>query len=122
MNLVADEDVAGPIVQRLRQDGHQVTYLAEIAPSTPDSEVLALSAAAGTLLITADKDFGELVYRLREQSSGVLLLRLHPLSIAMRASLVSSAIRQHGAELRDCFSVLSPSILRVRPRRSMNPA
>ena len=40
MNLVADEGIDRPVVERLRQDGHQVVYVAELSPSIPDEEVL----------------------------------------------------------------------------------
>ena len=60
MNLVADEGVDRPVVERLRQDGHDVVYVAEQSPSTPDEEVLQQANARSAVLVTADKDFGEL--------------------------------------------------------------
>ncbi len=63
MNLVADEGVDRPVVERLRQDGHDVVYVAGLSPSVPDDEVLQPANARSAVLLTADKDFGE-------QSSG----------------------------------------------------
>ena len=40
MNLLADESVDQPIVQRLRQEGHGVVYVAELSPGITDEEVL----------------------------------------------------------------------------------
>jgi hypothetical protein len=40
VNLAADEGVDRPVVERLRQDGHDVVYVAELSPSLPDDEVL----------------------------------------------------------------------------------
>src|SRR5207247_1519532 len=48
---------------------------------------------------TADKDFGELVFRQRQASTGVLLVRLWGLTPATKASVVSDAIQEHGREL-----------------------
>lgn len=62
MNLVADESVDGPIVVRLRQDGHTVDYIAELASGMVDERVLSRARERDALLITADKDFGELVF------------------------------------------------------------
>jgi len=62
MNLVADESVDGPIVERLRQDGHAVFYIAELDPGIDDDAVLDEANRSGALLITSDKDFGELVF------------------------------------------------------------
>ena len=57
MNLVADEGVDRPVVERLRQDGHDVVYVAELSPSIPDEEVLQQTNARRAVLVTADKDF-----------------------------------------------------------------
>ena len=75
MRIVADESVDGRIVDRLRLAGHDVLSIAESAPGTPDDEVLAAADMAGILLLTADKDFGELVYRRQMAHCGVVLLR-----------------------------------------------
>jgi hypothetical protein len=42
MNIVADESIDRPIVLELRQDGHDVVYIAELSPSISDDQVLEL--------------------------------------------------------------------------------
>ena len=76
MNLVVDESIDRPIVDLLRQDGHTVLYVAELSPSIDDDAFLRRANERGALLITSDKDFGELVFRLRRIHTGVVLLRL----------------------------------------------
>ncbi len=61
MNFLADENVDSPVVQRLRDDGHEVLYVAEMDPGVSDEEVLAAANDKNALLLKADKDFGELV-------------------------------------------------------------
>jgi predicted nuclease of predicted toxin-antitoxin system len=63
VNVVADEGVDGPVVQRLRDDGHDVIYVAELSPGVTDDDVLRHANDRDALLLTADKDFGELVVR-----------------------------------------------------------
>lgn len=58
MNCLADESVDRQIVERLRQDGHQVWYVAEMEPGISDEHVLDLANRRKCLLLTADKDFG----------------------------------------------------------------
>ena len=65
MNFLADESVDRPIVDSLRQRGHDVLYVAEMEPGISDDAVLDLANQEGALLLTADKDFGELVFRQR---------------------------------------------------------
>jgi hypothetical protein len=63
MKVVADECVDEEIVQRLRKDEHEVSYVAEQSPGILDEDVLILVDNDNTLLLTADKDFGELIFR-----------------------------------------------------------
>jgi predicted nuclease of predicted toxin-antitoxin system len=116
MNLVADEGVDRQIVERLRADGHVVVYIAELAPSIGDDEVLEQANERQALLVTIDKDFGELVFRLNRVAAGVILIRLEGLMPASKAGMVAQAIREHERELLGAFSVISPGMVRIRPR------
>ncbi len=88
MNFVADESVDFSVVRRLRQDGHSVAYVPELRPGMTDDEVLDLANREAAILLTADKDFGELVYRQRMYAHGIVLIRLAGLSPAQKATLV----------------------------------
>ena len=63
-------------------------YVAEISPSIQDDEVLSDADRRQALLITADKDFGELVYRQHRIDAGVILLRLSGLPPPTKANFV----------------------------------
>lgn len=116
MNLLADEGVEAPIVARLRQDGHEVVYVAELEPGISDDLVLGRANELGALLLTADKDFGELIFRLRRIHAGVILMRLAGLSLDAKADLVAAAIQARGAQFKAAFTVISPGVIRLRPR------
>src|SRR4051794_35858468 len=108
MNLLADEGVEREVVDRLRADGHSVVYVAELAPGVSDEQVLDEANVSGALLITADKDFGELVYRLGRMHAGVILARLAGLSPTAKAEVVSQLMRDHSGELPAAFCVVAP--------------
>ena len=76
MNILADESVDQPIVNRLREDGHTVLYVAEMDPGISDEVVLQEANNREFLLLTADKDFGELVFRQHRLAPGVILYGL----------------------------------------------
>jgi predicted nuclease of predicted toxin-antitoxin system len=114
LNIVADESVDRQIVDRLRADGHSVQFVAELDPGVDDQAVLLKSREANAVLLTADKDFGELVFRQGLTQSGVVLIRLAGIAPERKADLVSGAFAQHSQELHRGFSVLSPSALRIR--------
>lgn len=62
MNFVADESVDRQVVERLRDDGHSVWYIAEMAPSISDDEVLQIANNGSAPLITSDKNFGNISF------------------------------------------------------------
>jgi predicted nuclease of predicted toxin-antitoxin system len=77
MNLLADEGVDGPVVEQLRQDGHEVLYVAEMEPGLADEEILQIANEQRSLRVTTDKDFGEMVFQPNLLSTGgVMLIRL----------------------------------------------
>ncbi len=114
MNFVADEGVDRQVVARLREDGHSVWYVAEMQPGSSDDTVLELSDREAAVLLTADKDFGELVFRQHRVAFGVILLRLSGLSPARKAEVVALTVSQRGTELVRAFSVITPGSIRVR--------
>jgi len=65
VNFLADENVDRQIVERLRQDGYSVLFVAEMDPGIADEIVLHTANLTAAVLLTADKDFGDIVYRQR---------------------------------------------------------
>ena len=102
------------MVHLLRQDGHRVTYVAEMKPGISDDEVLESANREQALLLTADRDFGELVFRQGRVHSGVILVRLSGLSIQAKANMVSTAIAEHAEEYPGSFAVITPGAVRLR--------
>lgn len=114
MKFLADEGVDKQIVDRLRQDGHTVWYVAEMEPGISDDEVLTIANQENAILLTADKDFGELIFRQRRISAGVTLLRLAGLSQESKSEAVASVIKDHADELQQAFAVITPGMVRIR--------
>ena len=115
MNILADEGVDRQVVTLLRDVGHDVRYVAEMDPGVMDESVLDLANLESRTLLTADKDFGELVFRQGRIASGVILVRLAGLPAENKARIVTSAIGEHAAELApDAFAVVTPGAVRIR--------
>jgi len=114
MNFLADESIDKQIVDHLRQEGHQVWYVAEMEPGISDDAVLDLSNQKKTLLLTGDKDFGELVFRQGRATSGIVLIRLAGLSQTRKAEIVSSAISKHAKQIPEAFTVITSKSIRIR--------
>lgn len=114
MRFVADESVDAPIVQKLRESGYDVFSIAEQLPGIDDEKVLGIAYEKKCLLITQDKDFGELIYRLGKAHEGVVLLRLAGLNPYQKANLNLMAISQYKHELPGAFTVVYKDFVKIR--------
>ncbi|MBN3927905.1 DUF5615 family PIN-like protein [Nostoc sp. NMS4] len=114
MKFLGDENLDWQIVERLRLDGHEALYVVEMQPGIPDDEVLNLANNESAILLTSDKDFGELVFRLCRIAAGVVLIRLFGLSSNDRAEIIANAINEHADELLGAFTVISSKSIRIR--------
>lgn len=117
MRLLADENIERGMVKTLRSKGHDIKAISEISPRASDEEVLAIARKERRLLLTRDKDFGDMVHRQFKLSSGVLLIRFSGLNLKSQERLLLAVLKQYGDKLNHHFSTLSESGLRNRPMR-----
>lgn len=75
MKFLADENIEKPVVDHLRQEGFDVCYISEETRSLDDDRILAWANQEDRILLTNDKDFGELVFRQKRVRTGIMLLR-----------------------------------------------
>jgi predicted nuclease of predicted toxin-antitoxin system len=118
LKFVADESVDYQIVSLLREDGHEVVYIAETQSGALDDAVLTQANLQKAVLLTSDKDFGDLVFRQHLISSGIVLLRIAGLPQERKAAIVAEAISKHGPAMPGGFTVLTSTTIRIRPKDS----
>jgi predicted nuclease of predicted toxin-antitoxin system len=104
LTFLADESVDKQIVDRLRAAGHHIYSIAETTPGIADSQVLELSNEAAAVLLTADKDFGEMIFRQQLTHVGIVLIRLAGLAPEEKAELASVTINGRLEELQWNFA------------------
>jgi predicted nuclease of predicted toxin-antitoxin system len=93
MRILANENFPGDAVAKLRQSGHDVAWVRTDAPGMSDQEVLKRAEDEDRVLITFDKDFGELAFRARlPASSGIVLFRVLAPSSAHVARVAVAAL------------------------------
>ncbi len=81
MKFITDENLGVRIPRFLKSLGFDIISVTEVALSHPDTDVLALANKENRILLTTDKDFGELVFKEKLIHSGVILLRLKDESV-----------------------------------------
>jgi len=115
MRILANENVPGPVVGTLRERGHDVLSVREGMRGASDRAVLGRAQAEGRLIVTLDKDFGELVFgRGREASCGVVLFRSRLRSPEFLSQFVLNALARP-IQWEGNFSVAEAGRIRVAP-------
>jgi predicted nuclease of predicted toxin-antitoxin system len=115
MRLLADENFPLPSIARLRAAGFDVAAVAEEARGATDLDVIRRARDEERILITFDRDFGELIYLKGESPPpGVIYFRLIPDHPEEPADLLVEAIRTAGLEPVGKFSVLRRDHVRQR--------
>ena len=101
-------------MEALYREGHDVTYILEMRPGASDAEVLQQARKEDRILLTEDKDFGELVYRLRRPAPGLILLRLVLKERALKAPRLYTLLKRESERLEGAFAVLDADKARIR--------
>jgi predicted nuclease of predicted toxin-antitoxin system len=117
VRFLADENVEQPLVSWLRESGHDVICVGDMAPGATDDEVLDLADRDRRVLLTNDKDFGEIAHRRGRPAAGVVLLRLKTQDGSKKASHLARALPLLGERLEGRFAVVNEESVRLRPLR-----
>ena len=117
MQFVADENVDPRIIARLRLDGHYIYSIYESNRGLKNGEVLALANQRQAVLITEDKDFGEMLQREGCAAVGVVLVRLPDKTVPLeqKVEMVARTIDQCGLRLQGSLTIIKPEGVRSRP-------
>ena len=115
MRLLANENFPGLAITALRSHGHDVVWIREDSPGISDYDVLSRATAEGRILMTFDKDFGELVFRLGLNApSGVILFRIPPDSPSFVAQTAVTVL-ENRTDWAGHFSVIDENRVRMTP-------
>ena len=113
MHLLANENFPADAISALRQQGHDVVWVHTEAPGSSDEQVLARAQAEDRVLLTFDKDFGELAFRaMLPASSGIILFRISAPSAAHIAQ-VAVAVLEGRTDWAGHFSVVEDNRIRM---------
>lgn len=112
--FLVDVSSGRKLYQALLENNYDVEFIDNILPRASDLDVLNYAEKENKILITNDKDFGELVFRLKMPSSGVILLRLRKNIPINRIKYTLYILRNFSDELKSNFVVVTEGKIRVR--------
>jgi predicted nuclease of predicted toxin-antitoxin system len=115
VKLLVDECCDPRLVAALRQAGHDVRYVLESDAGASDEHLAALSIEQDRILITEDKDFGELIVRHGKPLPGVILIRIVPENRRLKPARVLALLARQGKRLSGNYAVVDETSVRLRP-------
>jgi predicted nuclease of predicted toxin-antitoxin system len=117
MKFLVDASVEFRLVPLLEALGHDVKSIRrDYSPSLPDPEVLAAASDEQRVLLTNDRDFGDLVFRHQRPHSGVIYFRLGPGTATLKMQVLERLLLRHPESYFRQFLIVSPRGVRVRHR------
>jgi len=114
MKFIVDENIGFSVVYFLRQKGFDVSFVAQDSPGISDKQILKKAFKQKRILITADKDFGDLVFYSRESHKGVILLRLKNQASRAKINALGKLLKYHQKKIAKNFMVVSENKVRIR--------
>ena len=116
MKLLADESFPAPVIAALRQRGDDVRSVAETMAGASDRRVLAAAVEEERLLLTLDRDYGDLIFHHREAApGGVILFRLNGARPSSDNQRMIDVLKQPAEMWTGRFTTVTDTLVRSRP-------
>ena len=114
LKFLVDESSGKKLADALKNNGYDSVYVGDFLLGANDEKILEASNKEKRIVITNDKDFGELIFRHKNLSSGIILLRLKNNIPVVRISTVFMLIKKFGINLKRKFIVASEDKIRIK--------
>ena len=112
MRFVVDECTGPKVADWLRKEGHEVFSIFDKARGLADSDVLEKALTENWIVITNDKDFGEMVFRENRRHHGIIFMRLADERSASKIKVLRQLLDNHSAKLPEQFVTVTETKVR----------
>ena len=113
MKFLVDECAGRHIGQWLHSQGYDTIAISETTPGLPDDAVLLKAFTEDRILITADKDFGEMIFRNKHQHRGIILIRLEQEDLTTKIAAIGTLLNLYSHDLYGNFTVVTEKSIRI---------
>ncbi len=114
LKFLIDVGVGEKVEKWLSTQGYDTKSIRDLDPRMPDEEILKLATQEKRMVITMDKDFGELVYNANQPHSGVLILRIEDYNSTQKVYVIRKILQQYQTDIKGKFCVFKDDKLRIR--------
>lgn len=111
VRFLIDESTGKKLGYLLIDAEHNVAFVSDWKPGAPDSEVIKKAYEDNRVIITDDKDFGELVFRLKMKSKGIILIRTSTTNPRFRFNLLNKLLK--AVDVRNKFIVMRDEAVKI---------
>ena len=115
MDFLANENFPLLSVRRLREAGHQVVSIIQESPGSKDEDILARANTESLIILTFDRDYGELIYRHQAlPPAGVVYFRFAPATPSEPADILINIMKRGFLSLSGKFTIIEKGRVRQR--------
>jgi predicted nuclease of predicted toxin-antitoxin system len=114
MKFLADENLEYSIILFLREKDIDIVAVRDIMKGASDSEIIKYAFDNKLVIITSDKDFGELTFRLQKPNHGIILLRFPEDNTIEKTNILWTAIKKLASDVITKFVVVEKNSIRIR--------
>lgn len=112
IKFLADVNVEKPIIDFLRKQGCDVKWIPDYNCEILDEDLLEMTNTEKRVLITNDKDFGELIFLQKRLSKGIILIRVKSQSVYIKLKLIKNLLQNYSNKILNHFVVITDKKLR----------
>lgn len=112
MKFLADVNIESLIVKHLRKLNYDVKWMLEEDPFVKDEDILEISFKEKRVLLSNDKDFGELVFKENRNVFSVILLRFPQDDVELKVEVIDNLINKYKTKIENKFTVISKNKVR----------
>ena len=113
MRFLIDECTGSKVAKWLRDANYEVFSVFDEARGMTDDEVLTKAFAENWVLITNDKDFGEMIFRERRGHHGIIFLRLDDERAANKIQVLEKLLENYAEKLPERFVTVTETKVRI---------
>ena len=112
LKFIADVNVEKPIIDYLSGKGYDVKWIPDYDCQILDKDLLIMANAENRILITDDKDFGELIFLQNKLSAGIILIRVKGQGVQNKVKLIKRLLQRYSDKLSNNFVIITDNKFR----------
>lgn len=120
IRFIADVNIEKSVIDFLIDAGYDVKWIPEYNCGICDDELLQMALKEKRILITNDKDFGELVFLQKKASSGIILFRIKGQKVEYKVNLMKKLLLNFSDKLIKYFVIITEKKLRFMPMEDID--